>query len=291
MTAIAKTKERASALIITLLVIFLITTAIGIAMNLTTVTVRQTDSSRDFAALRSAAEGAVDFGYGVWVKKINTLYRPVSNSELTAALGTPPAFSPFSYASTLQVTGTDQYGSPTTSAGVPPPTRINLGKYPGWVGRNTGYLASARMTGTFLGGRTAQYGVKRAINYTVVPLFQATAFFEDTLELYKTAPMTIGGLVHTNSKAYVSSSSVSTPSLTFTGNLSYVGGYVDGTWVDSAGVTRDAPPEAWNWNGYSANSSFHARLHQRRYRPASPLSRSHRTARIGFFQAPASSSV
>jgi hypothetical protein len=82
------------------------------------------------------------------------------------------------------------------------------------------------------------------MNYSVVPLFQATAFFEDDLELYKTAKMTIGGLVHTNSTAYVSSPENGI--LTFTGNLSYVKGYKDNV----------EPPQADTWSGYSPNSTL-----------------------------------
>jgi hypothetical protein len=250
MKSILKAKEQASALIITMLIIFLITVAIGIAVSMTTATARQTDSSRDFSALRSAAEGAVEFGYGVWVKTINSYYAPVSNSRLTTALGaTIPQFAGLSYATPLQVTGTNQYGqpyAPANSTATPPPTTVNLDNYPGWVGINTNYLSTVQLMGTFMGGRTVKYGVKRAINYTVVPLFQATAFFENDLELFRPATMTIGGLVHTNSKAYVSSSSAGV--LTFSGHLSYVtsGGYHDD--VD--------PPQANTWSGWQPNSEI-----------------------------------
>ncbi len=240
-----KDKTRASALVITMLVIFLITVSIGIAMNITTNTVRQTDSSRDFSALRSAAEGALDYGYGVWAKRINTLYAPVKNSDLKASLGTPPSFAPFTYATTLTVQGTDQYGTPnaTTSAATsPPPVNVNLDNYPGWIGRNSSYVANVKLSGS----RNMEYQIKRAFNYTVVPLFQATAFFEDDLELYHPATMTIGGLVHTNNKAYVSSSSAG--ELTFTGHLSYStsNGYLDN--VD--------PPQSSTWSGWSPNSEI-----------------------------------
>lgn len=262
-------KEKASALIVALLVIFLIAASIGIAMNLTTGTLRQTDSSRDFAALRSAAEGAVDFGYGVWAQTINNFYKPVSTSQLSANLITTPAFPGFAYATTadgpLKVVPVDGYGVPVAiTTATPPPTRTNLTNYPGWVGSTSSYVASARLVGTFTGGRSVSYGVKRSINYTVVPLFQSTAFFEDNLELYRTAPMTIKGLVYTNSEAYVSSSSPvssGSPSLTFTGNLSYVKGYIDGKWTEVDPIThvstqRDAPPEAWTWSGYVPNNSY-----------------------------------
>jgi len=243
-------REQASALIITMLVIFVVTISIALAVTLTTSNVRQTDSSRDFSALRSAAEGSLDFAYGVWGKTINTYYAPVSNSRLTTALGaTPPAFPGFSYATPLQLVGTDQYGTPyaaATSTATPAATTINLDNYPGWVGATTSYVASVRMAGTFMGNRTVEYGAKRTINYTVVPLFQATAFFEDDLELFRPVSMTIGGLVHTNSKAYVSSSSVG--ELTFSGHLSYAtnAGYLDD--VD--------PPQSNLWSGWVPNGEL-----------------------------------
>jgi hypothetical protein len=255
MNTYLRTKEKASALIVTLLVIFVITASIGIAVQLTTTTARQTDSSRDFSALRSAAEGALDFAYGIWAKTINNYYGPVSNLRLTTNMATVPSFTGFSYAPSaengpLRVRTADKYGQPDPvplSTATPPPAIINLDNYPGWIGRNSSYIASVRLVGTFSGGRTVKYGVKRAMNYSVVPLFQATAFFEDNLELYKTAPMTIGGLVHTNNHAYVSSStSGSPPSLTFSGNLSYVTGYTD----------TEAPPAADTWSGYSPNSAY-----------------------------------
>lgn len=242
-------RERASALVITMLVIFLITVSVGIATNFTTSTVRQTDSSRDFSTLRAAAEGALDYGYGVWAKRINTVYGPVKNSDLLAALGTPPAFPGFTYTDPLAVQGTDQYGAPIaapSAAATPPPVRVNLDNYPGWVGFNTSYVANVRLTGKSLGNRSVEYQAKRSFNYTVVPLFQATAFFEDDLELFRPATMTVGGLVHTNSKAYVSSSSSGV--LTFSGHLSYstANGYLDD--VD--------PPQANTWSGWAPNSEL-----------------------------------
>ncbi len=241
--------EKASALIISLFVILLIAAFIGGAMTLTTATVRQTDSSRDFSALESAAEGSLDFAYGVWAKTINSYYRPVTKNQLAGPMATVPSFSGFVYAPSaengpLEINPVDEYGRPVASAtATPSPSKISLDNYPGWVGYNSSYLASVRLAGTFVGGRTVKYGIKRAMNYSVVPLFQATAFFQDNLELYKTATMSIGGLVHTNSKAYVSSPSQGV--LTFTGNLSYVEGYTDSV----------EPPQARTWSGYTPNST------------------------------------
>ena len=248
MKILTKTDRSASALVIAMFVVFLIAVFVGVAMYLTTGTLRQADASRDYSGLRSATEGALDFAYGVWGKTVNSYYAPATQAQLNTALATVPAFNGYGYAPAaengpLKISPVDSYGAPIAS---PAYTLINLPGYAGWIGKNYGYLASVRLTGTTNGGRTIKYGAKRSINYSVVPLFQATAFFEDNLELYRTAPMTIGGLVHTNSTAYVSSSSTSNPSLTFTGNVSYVKGYADDA----------APPLAYLWSGYSTNSAF-----------------------------------
>ena len=283
MKTVHKLQANASALVITMLVIFIAVACIGTAVHVTTTTVRQTDSSRDFATLRDAAEGALDFAYGIWVEKVNTTYGPVSNKSLTQALAPAPTFPPTNGVTPVydaasgytgpQITGIDlsQYGKAYGDQNAnnnPPSTKIPLvdntgrNKYPGRLGLNTGYLASVRMSATFLGNRTVTYGVKRAINYTTVPLFQATAFFEDTLELYRPAPMTIEGLVHTNANAAVSQGSaggLSGNSLTFTGNLSYVTGYLDNTAPypadDPVWRQTHSPTTDW-WSGYVANAAF-----------------------------------
>ncbi|HEY2614504.1 MAG TPA: hypothetical protein VGI42_02245, partial [Chthoniobacterales bacterium] len=74
MNILQKTRREGSTLVVTLLVIFVITASIGIAMHVTSTTLRQTDSSRDFSALESAAEGTLDFGYGVWMKTTNNYF-------------------------------------------------------------------------------------------------------------------------------------------------------------------------------------------------------------------------
>ncbi len=245
-----KNNERASTLVVALLVIFVACVFIGVAVNLTSNTVRRTDSSRDFSFIKGSAEGALDFAYGVWTKTVNSYYRPVTKAQLAGPMATVPSFDGLSYASgaqngPLQINAVNEYGQPLASTSATPvPVKINVDNYPGWIGYNSIYLASVRLTGSFTGGRTVNYGAKRYMTYSVVPLFQATAFFEDDLELYKTAKMTIGGLVHTNSKAYVSSPTDGI--LTFTGNLSFVKGYTDSV----------EPPEADTWSGYSPNSTL-----------------------------------
>ena len=246
----AKPKQQASALVVAMLVLVLVATFAGIAVNLTSATMRGSDNSRDFSALKSSAEGEMDFAYGVWASTINNYFAPVTKAQLAGSLATVPAFTGISYASAaengpLQINAVDIYGQPMASnTATPSPMKVNLVDYPGWIGTSSNYLASVRLAATSNGGRTVKYGAKRMMNYAVVPLFQSTAFFEDTLELYKTATMSIGGLVHTNSHAYVSSGVPG--ALTFTGQLSYVLGYTDNA----------APPQADTWSGYTLNSAL-----------------------------------
>ena len=87
-----RTDSNASALIISLFVIFLIAACIAIAMNLTTATVRQTGSSRDFSELRMAADGAVDFAYGVWAKTVNSYYSPGYSDSIEYGFGNEANF-------------------------------------------------------------------------------------------------------------------------------------------------------------------------------------------------------
>ena len=171
MRTFLRIKEKASALIIALLAVFVISALIGIASQLTSATTRQTDSSGDFSALRSAAEGALDYGYGVWAKTINNYYKPVSKTQLGTI--TTPSFTGFTVASALQVDAVNEYGQPlASSSATPAATKINLDNYPGWAGFNSAYVASVRLTGTSTGGRPVNYGVKRAMNYSVVPSFR-----------------------------------------------------------------------------------------------------------------------
>lgn len=243
-----KKPAEAAALVATLVIITIVITLVGVVLNVSNGTSKLSDSSRDYAAIRQAAEGVTEFGVGIWMRVTTSLNRRPTSAELTSGLSTTPAFSAagFTYAPSgengpLQVTAVDAYGAPASSAvGVP----VHLDTYPGWMGRKYTYVSSVRLQGNSVGGKTLKYGLKRNIEYCTVPLFQAMAFYESDLELYRPATMIIGGLVHTNSTAYVSGHSGG--GLTFTGNVSYVNSYTH---------TVD-PPYASMWSGYVANAKI-----------------------------------
>jgi Tfp pilus assembly protein PilX len=239
---IAAPNERGNILIVAIIMVAVLSAFVAAALNATGNTARITDRSRDYAAARAGAEGAVEYAYAQWKGLTQNDNGPVSTTTMMAAI-TPPAFSGFTYAPAsmdgqLRVDAVDQYGAPTTTL---TSVTVTLPNYPGWSGQVYTYLARAKLQPLNTTYNFAA-GVKRQFQYTVVPLFQAMFFFQDNIEIYKPATMTVNGLVHTNANAYLSGQSGDT--LTFESNVSYVTSYSS---------TTD-PPYANTWSGWSANA-------------------------------------
>ena len=229
-------------MIVTLIMIVVVSGFVIVALNTTNGSARMADRSRDFTAGQSAAEGAVEYGFGVWKKRLVNANSSISSSTLTGING--PTFTGFSYSSAaedgaLKIDPLDEYGTPSTA---PVPVTVDILAYPGWRGKTYTYSARAKMQ---MNPETYNFrvGVKRLFQYSEVPLFQAMFFFENDLEFYKPASMIVSGLVHTNSMAYLSGRS-GVP-LTFQDNVSYVEGYTHSS----------DPPYANQWSGWSANAT------------------------------------
>jgi hypothetical protein len=230
---------RGNALIAALLMVVVISGFVGVAYNTTDRAARFADRSRDYAASQSAAEGAIEYAFGVWKTQIASQNAPLATSDFASLGSSAPSFPGFSYATPLQIVGVDAYGAPGTSASNIPPVIVkDVVGYKGWRGRSYNYAAQTRVKSSY------EYpaGVKRNFEYAEVPLFQAMYFFEHNIEFYRPAEMIVSGLVHTNSYGYISGSDAG--DLTFTGNLSYVTGYSE---------TID-PPYSNMWSGYVPNA-------------------------------------
>jgi len=242
MKSLSSSRSEGNILMLTLFLIVVISAFVGVAMSVTGTTARITDRSRDYAAARAAAEGAVEYAYAQWYGITSSQDAPVSTTNMMAVI-TPPSFPGFTYAPAsvdgqLRVDAIDQYGAPTTTLS---PVSVSLANYPGWSGLSYNYLARAKMMPT-LSDYNFGAGVKRQFQYIVVPLFQSMFFFQDNIEIYKAATMTISGLVHTNASGYMSGQSGDP--LTFESNVSYVNTFTS---------TQD-PPYADTWSGWSANA-------------------------------------
>ena len=238
-----------SGLVAAMIVLLTLATLVGVALNLTSTFTRQASRQRTVWHAQSAADSAVEYAYAKWKQNIKTnAYAPVATSSfalpstLHPALATAPStgtgisplFTPWAITMPANVsyTTTDQWGATTGST-----TTVkvwNVPGYPGWSGNSTFYKAEASVAAA---GNISQ-GVRRYLQLTYVPLFQAAVFYEDDLEIHPGPPMTISGLVHTNSDLEVLAYST----LKFLDNVSYSGEY------------RETAPG--NWSGSGSGSGY-----------------------------------
>ena len=247
-------RQSGGTLVVAMIAVLVVSSAVGVAYKSTSATGRLGDRSRDFVENKLAAEGALEYAYGIWKKRVQNYDRAISTTEATNGM-TAPAFAGFNYMSAanqgpLNIQATDTYGKPMTAASATPaPVIVSLPDYPGWRGRSFGYVASARMQQTNSSGGTLSAGVKRRFQYVEVPLFQAMFFYEHDLELYKPATMSVSGLVHSNSNLYLSTGSASAGALTFQGHVSRVGNYYSATGGSAGSADNTPPPGAAAWSG------------------------------------------
>jgi hypothetical protein len=223
---------RGNALLVALIMVVVISGFVGVAVTTTDHSARSADRSRDYAGAQAAAEGAVEYAYGVWKSQIASANGAISGSTLAA-----PTFPHYSMVGSLQIVPANEYGVSTAATGLPPAVARDVTDYPGWRGRGYNYIARAQMSP----GQNYRTGVRRQFEYTEVPLFQAMYFFEGNFEIYRPATMIIGGLVHSNSDMYVQGwNNSGSGSLTFQGKVSRAGNYTEGpppfgtTWASNS---------------------------------------------------------
>lgn len=224
-------------LLVTVALLASVAALLGVTLSVTATTTRNTARSRDYIAAKSAAEGAVEYAYGVWLRRIRT--GPISTTQANAGL-VPPEFPGITYAtsgSQLRIEALNEYGvANTNAADLPPQVNGRVPGYDGWAGRTLTYAAQARVQ---LNNDTV-VGVRRLFQYTEVPLFQSMFFFQHDLEFYNPATMIINGLIHSNATLYIAPGS--TESLTIQGNATY------------SGTTSKYPPGARYWSSYKGDS-------------------------------------
>ncbi|HWL52943.1 MAG TPA: hypothetical protein VNQ90_10940 [Chthoniobacteraceae bacterium] len=212
----SSSNQRGSVLLVTLALLTIVCALTGVAFNITSNTTHTTVRSRDFAAANAAAEGALEYAYAVWTRRIG---RGEFNTKDLAKGLTPPAFEGITFTEDgISLTALDAYGTESAN-GVAITGRVP--GYQGWAGRTRNYAAEARVKmddGTIV-------GVRRIFQYTEVPLFQSMFFFQNNLELFLPANMVITGLAHTNGDMYVWSASPNT--VTFQSNVTVTGTYHD----------------------------------------------------------------
>jgi hypothetical protein len=235
-----KRRESGHAILVSLVVLSVIAALTGTAIVRTSGTARMAARATDYAEVERVSDGMIEYAYGVWKGRTQEKDNFLHKDDTDNLLGNPPVFAGFtdkdsSGVSTFSILPVNEYGSPFDASGQPvtKPKRVltYLADYPGWKGFTFNYVASVTMnhTGSLNGPKA---GTRRYFQYTQVPLFQAMYFYEHNLEIYRPAPMIVGGLVHSNSKLFLSGSKdQSGVELTFQGNVSHV-----------QGVTTTEPP-------------------------------------------------
>jgi hypothetical protein len=241
-------------LLVALTAATILTGMVGLAMLRTTAASRVGARATSYAAAARAADGVMEYAYGVWksatVQKDGPLKKSVT-ADNTVLTGAGPNITGFTYVSPLIIDPVDAYGN---AASAPVPVQVYLADYPGWRGFAYNYIASVRLQPNYgpPSNRPAPTGVKRLFQYIEVPLFQTMYFYEDTLEIYRPAPMIVSGLVHSNSRMLLSGSADQAGvEIDFRGNLSYAGGN-----SSTPGYSASEPPVGGPaWAGFTTGEA------------------------------------
>ncbi|MEQ1858614.1 MAG: hypothetical protein ABMA13_01615 [Chthoniobacteraceae bacterium] len=260
------------AMIVALILLAVVTALSGVVIQRTSASARSSARASDFSDTERTSDGLIEYAYGAWKAatlakgsalgatfNVNGTATALALSELTNLTPTGAIPSGFSTVSpsdadgdgTWKITLVDHMGVPVTT----PPSRllVALADYPGWRGFAYNYLASVRLRDNTNISNSATTrpvsGARRLFQYIEVPLFQSMYFFEHDLEIYRPAPMIVGGLVHSNSRLLLSGSGdKSGVELNFQGNVSFAGGT-----TSISGYTATEPPiGGLAWSGTTA---------------------------------------
>lgn len=238
--------ERASTLVMAIFIVALLATILGVAFDYTSNTSIQARRSQDLTAEQSLAEGALEATFTIW-KNYMSSHQNLLIGDYTDTADFDDLLSPVvtkfnttisnsNYVLTsLVIEAVDRSDNPLSdgqSSGDQPSINavgstwtMSPSTVPGWIGTSYIYRAKATVSkwinkaaGTKDPG--SSFTVARYFQTTDCSLFQAMMFFQNDLELnIGVTPMTVSGLVATNSNLYLSSRG----SLIFNNNVSFHG--------------------------------------------------------------------
>lgn len=253
---------RGNALLITFFLLTVAIVLVGMVLSETATVAQTTNRSRQYLAAQAAASGAVEYAYAVWYKRIGSKHDLLCSSSDLALSGpsftgsqAPPGTGGFVYATDgeLTLSALDKYGNVIKNGSNPDPVINTVPNYAGWYGRTYTYAATARMKPTNGDANAPVAGARRLFHYTEVPLFQCMFFFQDDLEIYNPATISIKGLIHTNKNLYLSVTKSS--DLAIYGQATYVLSYSTKQPPGSDGSNYDLgnlSPPTWSNGGEAA---------------------------------------
>lgn len=244
------TNQSGSTLMSVLMIVMVAVAVVGAAYLTTAGQVMLTSRSADIDALQATSEGVLDYAYGQWKNQVDTqgLWATTGTGGTTdfnwpSLVATQPAVPYGMTIDSLTLTPVDALGMPSTSV-------VQLYDYKMSFIYN--FAATVRMHTSGVGG-TRYVTMRRIFCYTAVPPTRGMFYSEGDFELYKPAKMVIGGDVHTNANAHISTGTAPTynskgvltsTALEFlpTSKVTYVGSY-----------DNSAPAGALNWSDSGSN--------------------------------------
>ena len=243
--------QQASTLLLSVFIIALLATMLGVAFDYTANTGIASSRSQDLTGEQALAEGSLEAVFVAWKNyMVANQSLPIANyttatnfTTLTAPLLTnlnAVATSSNYVVTALSIVAVDRSDNTLAAGQVAPTfssdptpvlTSVGTGSatptaVPGWIGTGYTYRASATVSkwlnkGTNTPDASRTYTLSRYFQQTDSSLFQAMLFFQNDLELHPGPSMTLYGLVHTNANLYTAAGTGG--SLTFNSNVSYHG--------------------------------------------------------------------
>ncbi|MEP6668425.1 MAG: hypothetical protein ABJF10_04690 [Chthoniobacter sp.] len=212
--------ESGSILLAVLLIVMVAVAVVGAAYMATTGQIRLTSRSADMDSLETTGEGVLDYAFGKWKDAMdsNGLMTATDANALVSGSNRPAVPARMQIVS-LSITPVDANGVNSTDA---------VKTYDYKMSFVYTYVASVTLQTSGVGGLRTMT-LRRNLVYTSVPPTRGMFFSEGDFELYKPAKMVIGGDVHTNASAHISTGT-SSSNLTFLANskVTYVGSYDNG---------------------------------------------------------------
>jgi hypothetical protein len=233
--------ENGAALIVAMIVLLALGGAIAVTYSVTSNNMVATARSRAVDTLDTAAEGVLDYAFGVWQAQMRLATSFLTTNQAQAlftSLPTLPAGLSYVGSPGVTISCVDSVGTPTSEA-----TAIKSlsAAPPGWVATRYSYVASVTIQKAIPGGSPARVTMKRVFHHERIWPFSGLFFVEGDFELYKPAPgMVVEGPVHTNAAGYVTTHYTAAGDKLFFGdssNISYVTSY-----------EHEPAPYATNWS-------------------------------------------
>jgi hypothetical protein len=265
-----KSNNQGGALLIAMVVVLIFAGLVTVGQMLSSSQILLTTRSADVDSMQTTAEGLVDFAYGAWENGMKNSTTLLTTQQATALVtgANAPALPSWMQVQSFTITALDAQGNDiATPVAVP-----TLSQQPkGW--QSNSYQYAARVT--LIANPSARFPKKvtmeSIMRHDLVPPVGGLFFCEGDFELYKPAPMIIGGNVFTNSNGYVTTHATTlTDKLRFlaTSNISYVGSY-----------QHAVAPYGALWSPVSSPTDVQAPIYDRGY--DSQVSKSDRLESIG----------